>query len=157
MITEQTFGTPCEDVTYTTQAGAYLVAIENGSVHVLRQADGKLRLPGGSLSEGEAHEARICRACMEDTGYDVAVEDFVTVADQFDILSTGDALHAIQYFYSGCFTELISPPTAGQKLKHLLLPLSEADRLSSPLHRYGVEQCLEMLRADAHGSDDEDL
>ena len=157
MITEHTFGKPLPEEHYLDRPGAYLVAIEDGTLHVIRRNDGKYFLPGGGLEEQESHEACILRECIEETGYDVAVEDFVTSADQYFTHPSLGGLHLIQYYYSGTFIEQLTEPKEQNAGEHIKLPLSQSDRLESPMQRFAVEQCLEMLRADAHGSDDEDL
>ena len=151
-MTEKTFGSAQGGCTYTEHRGAYLIAIENGRLHVLTK-DGKTVLPGGTVFNSSSHEAVILQSCMDATGFDVAVEDFVTDADLFD---QANAIHSTRTYYSGVFFEQIANPS-DITYAHKQISLSDLDLLSLDIEKWAVRECIEMLRADAHGSDDEDL
>lgn len=151
-MTDKTFGTKSLDVRYREINGAYLVAMERGEIHVIKRADGSIALPGAVIDGEVSHEDTILGVCLDQTGYDVQVADYVTDADLFD---TDNALHVTETYYSGSFVEKLAPPR-DPSVKHERLSLQNIDLLS-PMQRYAVLQCAEMLRADAHGSDDEDL
>ena len=150
-MTEKTFGSKA-DLHYTEKRYAYLIALDRGGVHVL--SNGKqTMLPGGEIMETTSHEKTILGACIDQTGFDVSVEDFITDADAYDNTS---AEHRTCTYYSGSFLEEIAP-ACDPTLKHTTLPLIDLDRLTDPMDRWAVLACMDMLRADAHGSDDEDL
>lgn len=157
MITEKTFGSRESGAEYTELPGAYLIAIERGGVQVVRTEEGGWQLPGGALLPEESHEDCIRRICLATLGFDVTVEDYVTSAEQYDLHPIQGHLHRIATFYSGALLERIASPTDATILEHKLLSLGDLETLTSPMHRFAVEECIEMLRADAHGSDDEDL
>lgn len=151
-MTEKTFGTAQAGLSYTEHRGAYLIAIENGRLHVLSKG-GKNMLPGETIVDGASHEDVILQFCMNTTGFDVQVEDYVTDADLFD---TANTLHSVRTYYSGAFLEQIAPPL-DTTYTHKQIPLSDLDQLSLDIEKWAVRECIEMLRADAHGSDDEEL
>lgn len=151
-MTDKTFGTKSPDIVYRESKGAYLIAPERGELHVIKRADGSYSLPGAEFADGISHEDAILGACLDQTGYDVAVADYVTDVDLFD---SEQALHVTETYYSGSFIEQIAPQS-DLSVKHERISL-QSTNLLSPMQRYAVLQCTEMLRADAHGSDDEDL
>ena len=151
-MTEKAFGSVTAGCAYTEHRGAYLIAIESGQLHVLTK-DGMTRLPGGDVTEHSSHEDAIRQSCMDATGFDVAVEDFVTDADLFD---QATATHSTRTYYSGAFFEQIANPS-DITYTHKQISLSDLDRLSLDIEKWAVRECIEMLRADAHGSDDEEL
>ena len=151
-MTDKTFGTKSTNVCYREIKGAYLIAMEGGEIHAIRHANGAVTLPGAEIPNGASHEEAILGACLAQTGYDVAVDDYVTDADLFD---SDKELHLTETYYSGEFIEKIAPQ-GDPSVKHVRISLQDTEMLS-PMQRYAVLQCAEMLRADAHGSDDEDL
>ena len=151
-MTEKTFGSATAGCSYAEHRGAYLIAIENGRLHVLTK-NGVTRLPGGDVTKNASHEEVILQACMDTTGFDVAVEDFVTDADLFD---QATATHSVRTYYSGTFFEQITAPS-DITYAHKQIFISDLDSLSLDIERWAVRECIEMLRADAHGSDDEEL
>ncbi|MBQ9760511.1 MAG: hypothetical protein IJW16_04095 [Clostridia bacterium] len=150
-MTDKTFGTARADLSYREARGAYLIAIERGVLSVVYR-DGGTYLPGDESTEGESHEDTLLRACMAQTGYDASVEDYIADADLYD----GAGVHSVRSYFSGALIEQIAPP-AIPTCRYGQIPLTDTDQLSLPIEKWAVEQCVEMLRADAHGSDDEDL
>lgn len=150
-MTEKTFGAK-DNLNYTEKRYAYLIALERGGVHVLSNSQ-RIALPGGEIVDGTSHEETILGACIDQTGFDVSVEDFITDADLYENRS---AEHRTCTYYSGSFLEEIAP-VCDPSLRHTCLSLTDLDRLTDPMDRWAIEQCMDMLRADAHGSDDEDL
>lgn len=121
----------------------YLIAVANGELTVL-QTGSECTLPGGICAAGEPHEIFLMRHCMDVDGYMICVEDFV--CEQ----RAGDTT---EYYYSGNLNEEIS----GQEHCYSRLPVTQLQKLSSPSKRRAVEECLLMMRADAHGSEDDGL
>ncbi len=121
----------------------YLIAVTNGCLNVLQTESGCV-LPGGECAAGEPHEIFLMRHCMDLDGYVICVEDFVCEQRAADTM---------EYYYSGSLTEAIS----GQVHRFSELPVTQLPRLASPTQRLAVEECLLMMRADAHGSEDEGL
>lgn len=157
MLTEKTFGSREAGADYTECTEVYLIAIERGDVFAVRSESGAWVLPGGAVTATGSHEDDIRHACLALTGYDVTVEDYVTSADGYLATPSLGYLHTTQIYYSGAFTECVAPPSPEAKRELCRLPLDAIRELASPMHRYAVEACVEMLRSDAHGSDDEDL
>lgn len=121
----------------------YLIAVENGEISVLNTPSG-YELPGGACAETEPHEIFLMRTCLSNTGYDVCVADFVCEFHE----NAGK-----EYYYSGNLLDAVP----GQEHSLTQIPLTQLNRLTSSSQRKAVEECLNMMRADAHGSDDEDL
>ena len=121
----------------------YLIAVTNGCLNVLQTESGCV-LPGGECVAGEPHEIFLMRHCMDLDGYVISVEDFV--CEQRTETT-------VEYYYGGSLIEVIS----GQVHRFTELPVTQLQRLTSPTQRPAVEDCLLMMRADAHGSEDEGL
>ena len=150
-MTDKTFGKKTPDVLYEERRGAYLIALERGTLHAAKTSDG-IYLLGGKTADGETSEDAILRACLGITGYDASVEDFVADTDVYGENGT----YETRTYFCGTLIEQITSPT-DPAYTHVQLSLTDLDRLTLESDRYAVEQSLSMLRADAHGSDDEDL
>lgn len=125
------------------EQAVYLIAVANGELSV-QQTDTGCFLPGGKCAAGEPHEIFLMRHCMDDNGYVISVEDFV--CEQH----TGTT---VEYYYSGSLTEEI----CGEFHRFSDIPITQLQRLTSPTQHRAVEECLLMMRSDAHGSDDDGL
>lgn len=151
-MTDRTFGAAQAGISYAEQREAYLIALDRGNVHVIRKA-GKYYLPGQKNAENTSHEDTILQACIDTTGFDVCVDNYIADADLYD---QDNRVHSVRTYYSGAFLEQITPP-ANQSVSHEQLSLSDIDRLALEIDRWAVTKGIEMLRTDAHGSDDEGL
>jgi len=121
----------------------YLIAIRSGALSVVVN-NGSLSLPGGACSEQENHEEYLTKICLEETGFDIQVEDLVCEQR---------ADGGTEYYYSGALQEEVTQPKNALQS----LPLTQLNRLPFPRQVRAVEECLAVMRADAHGSDDENL
>ena len=90
-MTEKTFGSAQAHLSYTEWCGAYLIAIESGTLHAVRK-NGGYYLLGGKTAEGMSYEDTILQACMDATGFDASVDDFVTDADLYDDGTQGHSI-----------------------------------------------------------------
>ena len=157
MKTDLTYGTPEEGVEYRHRKGAYLVAFDRGMLCAVRTKSGELLLPGGGLEEGENHEECLLRECLEETGCDAQVGDYLCSADIYYRHPTIGPFHQIQFYYHGSLLEQLAPVSEEEESEGIfLLPLSELDRLYLPIQRYAVEECMRVIRNDAFGYDSED-
>ena len=154
---EKTFGEKLPNTEYFHRHGAYLIAFNRECLHVVRGKTTGYLLPGGALEENETHEDCIRRECLEETGWDVEVKDYVCTADSYIIHERIGPFHPIQTYYHGTFTEEWIPPSDTDVIEHTLLPLTALDQLYSPMQRYAVELCIKNLHNDRFGYDREDI
>ncbi len=160
MTSDKTFDTAKSGVSYTEQTQACLVAVENGSVHTLLLCDGVRTLPCADVASGQSHEQALCQECLRTIGYDVEIDDYIGCADTY-LTNDSQNLHLTRHYYSGQLVEHIAPGDAS--VLHQPLPLSKLQDTGNTtgqlekMHLWAIEECVRMLRADAHGSDDEDL
>ena len=160
MTSDKTFGTAKNSVTYTEQMQVCLVAVENGSVHTLLLPNGTRTLPVASVLPEQSHEQALCQECLRTLGYDVEIDDYIGCADAYLTIDSRD-LHLIRHYYSGQLVELIAEGDASVLHQQIALSkLQDAEKTAGQLekmHLWAIEECVQMLRADAHGSEDEDL
>lgn len=100
-----------KDTEYVDRKGAYLIAVQDGKVAVVKTPKGFFFL-GGGIESGEKDEEAITRECREEVGYSVVVERFVCSAETY-----GDGthpvwgyFHPIQKYYAGKLLELVCEP-----------------------------------------------
>lgn len=82
--------------------GAYGLLF-NEAGHLLMVSDPSFsfewNLPGGGVRKNETLEAGLKREFAEETGLQVEIEAVLHVEDDFLIMPTGQAFHAVQHFY----------------------------------------------------------
>lgn len=161
MKSDKTFDTAKDGVTYTEQTQACLVAVESGCVHTLLLPCGERTLPCATVTPpDQSHEQALCQECLRTLGYDVEIDDYIGCADTY-ITADSQNLHLTRHYYSGQLVERIA--SGDTSVLHQQIALSKIQDAEKPagqlekMHLWAIEECVEMLRADAHGSDDEDL
>lgn len=125
---------------YVDRPGAYLLAIENGKIAVVRTPLG-LFLPGGGIDPGESHADAIHRECLEETGFAVETGEFVCSADAYTTHHGNEPYHPVQYYYRGRFLQWVQPPTEAD---HQLLWLDFAEargKMFSEMQNWALEMC----------------
>lgn len=110
MLTK-TFGIKLENEVYRDREGVYAIIFNNeGNVATVRTNKGNF-LIGGGIKYKENHEECLKRECIEETGYDVEVKEFLCKADKYCLSEDkGDYFHPIGYFYSANLKEKIKDP-----------------------------------------------
>lgn len=158
MKTDLTYGSPEKGLDYYHRPGAYMIAIRNDLLYTVKTKDGDLLLPGGGIEGNETHEECVLRECLEETGYDVRVEDYICSADIYYTHPRIGPFHQIQFYYNGVFGEKLANVSPDEESTGIyLLPLNELNRLYLPIQRYAVEQCIEQNRSDACGCDSKEF
>jgi 8-oxo-dGTP pyrophosphatase MutT (NUDIX family) len=136
-LTDKTFGECDPSVEYYHRTGAYLVIVQDGMVAAIEHRLGYL-LPGGGIEGEETHEETLLRECLEEIGYDVRVDEFITSADAWDTHPKVGPFHPIQYYYSG---ELLDQ-YAECGLDGTRLCWVRIEELGVPMQRYAVQTYL---------------
>lgn len=103
-----TFGKKIEGTEYFTRPGAYLICIKNGHAATVRIPKGYF-LIGGGIEGNETHKECIIRECLEETGYDIEVENFICTTEAY-FLTNKEYFHPVQYCYSGNLKKKIVNP-----------------------------------------------
>ncbi|MDO4301485.1 MAG: NUDIX domain-containing protein [Clostridia bacterium] len=106
---EKTFGVKDSKYRYYDRIGAYLIAVQNNSLAVVRTPKGYF-LPGGKIEEQESHMECIKRECLEEIGYSVTVSDYICSGETYLIHPTIGHFHPIQFYYSGKILEYVKKP-----------------------------------------------
>ena len=85
---------------YINRTGAYLIAIQDSRIAVVRTTKG-LFLLGGGLEPGETDKEAICRECMEEIGYRVSIHKYICSAEAYMEHPEIGYFHPIQSYYLG--------------------------------------------------------
>ena len=108
---EKIFGEKIEGIEYKDRAGAYGVAFnEDGYIAVIKTPRGYF-LPGGGIEAEESYEECIAREFKEETGYDIAVKQFIGKASTYRFAEgLKDYYQLIGYHYIVELKEQIALP-----------------------------------------------
>lgn len=118
------FGKREKNKIYIDREGVYIIAEKDGYVATVKTPRGYF-LPGGGIEKNESHLDCIKRECLEEIGYDVAIEDYLCTAEIFTVHDRLGYFHPIQHYYCG---KLVSKVTEPIETTHSFewLTLSEA-------------------------------
>ena len=101
-VVHRVFGTK-ENRVYIDREGAYIIPIKGDKVGVVETAKGFF-LIGGGMNYGESEKHCIIRECIEETGYQVEINQRIGSAETYCEHLTVGFFHPIQVYYSGdCF------------------------------------------------------
>lgn len=78
----------------------YAIIIENSSVLLVPQFEGRYGLPGGGINLGEKIEDAVIREVKEETGLNVENPKLVGCENSFFKMHNSDAYHTILLYYS---------------------------------------------------------
>lgn len=99
------FGEPEPGRAYTDRPAAFVVAVRDDKVAVVRvrfpQGGSRLDLPGGGIDAGEAPQQAAARECGEEAGLRVAVGASLGRADHFFINQDGERHNTRGEFFAG--------------------------------------------------------
>lgn len=97
---EETFGIREENKKYKDRIGVYAIIFDNeGNIATVKIPKGNF-LIGGGIDEGETHQECLKRECLEETGYDIEVENFICKGNKyFYAESLNSYFYLICYFY----------------------------------------------------------
>ena len=130
-----------EAVSYTDREGAYLIPIKNGRVAVIETPKGYFLL-GGGVDTGESHEACIKRECLEETGCEARVGNWIASAETYTTHPVIGYFHPIQAYYAGELSERVQDPV---ERDHRLVWIEAADaagKMFSPMQAWAVALAL---------------
>lgn len=117
------FGERDRHTDYWDRPGAYLLAVQDGKVAVVRTKRGYF-LPGGGLEDGESDADCIRREVLEETGRAAEVGEFLCSAEHYTVHDTKGPFHPIQSYYRGTVGDRIAPPQEPD-IQFLWLPLEK--------------------------------
>lgn len=96
---EKVFGERIEGVDYYHRVAVYGIAKNSkGRVATIRTPNGYF-LPGGGIEKGETHEQCLHREFIEETGYKIAIGDYIGGADLYHKSKKGKHIYGIGHFY----------------------------------------------------------
>ncbi|HEY8890342.1 MAG TPA: NUDIX domain-containing protein [Clostridium sp.] len=93
------FGEKLNGVNYIDRAGVYGIAInDEDKIATIKTPTGYF-LPGGGIENGETHKECLEREFIEETGYEISIENYIGKASLYHISKANQYLHGIGYFY----------------------------------------------------------
>ena len=124
-MTDKTFGSKIDGITYIERQGAYLIAVCDGKLATVRTPKGYFLL-GGGIEGNETHIQCIRRECLEESGYAVTVGQYICSADTYKLHYRLGYFHPIQYYYQGEILDKIAEP---KEMDHVFewLPIEDVD------------------------------
>lgn len=97
---ERIFGEKLNNVEYISRTGVYGIAYNNqGMIGVIKTPTGYF-LPGGGLEKGESRQQCLEREFMEETGYEIAINNFIGKASLYHMTKTLQYMYGTGYFYT---------------------------------------------------------
>lgn len=108
---DRTFGGRDRDLDYIDRPGSYGLAVRDGQVLCVEEGTG-LFLPGGGHEGDETPVEALHREMLEETGWTVAVDEKLIVAEECFPLRDGRGLRKICHLYRVTLRERRRPPEA---------------------------------------------
>lgn len=128
------------DVSYVDRKGAYLIPFQNDKIGVVQTAKGFFLL-GGGVDKNETDRGCIRRECLEETGYTVAVKDFVCSAETYTEHPVIGHFHPIQVYYIGALNQQIREPVEADH-RLVWLPYEKLHgNMFLEMQNWALEQC----------------
>lgn len=151
---DKVFGEKKEGLSYRTRVGAYLVAVCNGRAAVVRTPRGYFLL-GGKIEEGESHQECVERECLEESGYQVSVGEFIGSAETYCQHPTIGWFHPVQYYYFGCLERQVQAPVETDH--HLQwLPIEELEgKMVLESQWWAIKKALSQRKGDREKSQED--
>lgn len=142
------FGEKDETKTYVERKGAYLIAMQDGKIAVVKTGKGYF-LPGGGLEDGESHWECIERECLEETGCSTRIDTYIGCAEMYGFHERIGYFHPIQYYYAGQILERKKEPIERDHVLQWIDAFSAVQGLHMQGQRWGVELFLHGLKDPA--------
>lgn len=121
---EATFGEKLENIEYFERIAVYGIVInEEGKIAIIKTPRGYF-LPGGGIEGSESHEQCLKREFMEETGYQITVENYIGRSSLYHVSKTYRYSHGTGYFY---FATLTQKKNNGIEEDHKLIWLEPAE------------------------------
>ena len=140
------FGERDRQTDYWDRSGAYLLAVKDGKMAVVRTKRGYF-LPGGGLEDGESDADCIRREALEETGRAAEVGEFLCSAEHYTVHDTKGPFHPIQSYYAGTVGEQLAPP-GEPGIQFFWLPLEEIrGKFYSVMQNRALEALIEKNKA----------
>lgn len=103
MLMHKIFGTKMQ-TNYIDREGAYLVAVRDNRIAMIKTAKGYF-LPGGGKEKDETDEECIIRECLEETGCTAEIIYYLCTAEAYMEHPDLGLFHPIQNYYFGNLSE----------------------------------------------------
>ena len=101
-----------ENASYLDREGAYIIAIKDNKLAVVKTPKGYFLL-GGGINEGESHEEALKRECLEEAGYTINIKQRLCSAEMYTKHPQLGYFHPIQTYYIGDLLEKVQEPIEG--------------------------------------------
>ncbi|WP_461614996.1 NUDIX hydrolase [Clostridium sp. Marseille-QA1073] len=108
---EKTFGIRLENEKYKDRIGVYAIIFNsNGKAATVKTEKGYF-LIGGGIKNEETHEKCLIRECLEETGYDIKIKEFICKSDRYHYSDPLNCyFHPIGYFYLANLKSKVQEP-----------------------------------------------
>lgn len=142
-LVEKTFGEPQPRISYEHRPGAYgIVQNSNGEIGVIQTPRGYF-LIGGGFEANETAQECLKREFLEETGYDVQIEDKIcVVASYTKRLKDGRPFHPIAHCYRCSIGSKKQVPIEKNHILRWLSPQQAATMLVAEHQRYAIQRTL---------------
>jgi 8-oxo-dGTP diphosphatase len=134
-----------ENETYFDRKGAYLIALKEDKIAVIRTPKGYF-LFGGGINEDEQDEECIHRECLEEIGYSVEIDQFIGSAETYCEHPKIGYFYPIQNYYFGELKEAIKEPI---EIDHVLewVPYEKIkNNMFLKMQNWAIDECWKKIR-----------
>lgn len=120
----KTFGKRDQCLNYWKRTGAYaVIQNEDGEFLCVEDSSGYLFLVGGGIEENESPELALLRECVEETGYEMQIIEFIGEAEKHWVSAKypNDSQHNIGILYAGKLLKKVANPIETEEMRWVSL------------------------------------
>ncbi len=130
-----------KDIIYHDRIGSYLIAFYNQQLCLIKTPNG-LYLLGGANQDDESNLDCIKREAMEETGFEVEINQFVCSAESYEWMESKGYIHHVQYYYFGKVIKKIKEQT--EQDHELVFLDADACNMKVEMQKWAIEMACSM-------------
>lgn len=142
---EKTFGIRLENEKYKDRVGVYAIIFNNSGKVVTVKTEKGYFLIGGGIKKEETHRECLIRECLEETGYDIEIKEFICKSDSYHYSDSLNCyIHPIGYFYIANLKSKVKEPIETDHKLHWISIKELKEKMYLEHQIWAIEQAISL-------------